>query len=151
MNRGSRRRWIAPAALVLAAFAGGAGAVTPGAEEDYVLHCRGCHGADGRGVSHRVPSLRDSLAPLMRLEEGRDFLMRVPGAANSSLSDAALAGVLNWLVVEFGGARVPADVHRFTGEEVSAARRRPLVGVHRARNEIAARLVAAGLARPEDY
>ena len=87
----------------------------------------------------------------MQLAEGRDFLMRVPGAANSSLSDEALAGVLNWLVREYGGESLPADVHRFTREEVAAARRHPLMGVRRSRNEVGARLVAAGLARPEDY
>ena len=139
------------AALALAAFAASAGAVAPGPEQDWILHCQGCHGADGRGASHRVPSLRDSVAPLMQLEAGRDFLMRVPGAANSSLSDAALAGVLNWLVGEFGGAGLPADLHRFTREEVAAARRQPMLAVRRSRNEVAARLVAAGLTRPEDY
>ena len=146
------RQFAVLAALAsLTAFATSAGAVEPGPEQDWILHCQGCHGADGRGASHRVPSLRDSVAPLMQLEEGRDFLMRVPGAANSSLSDEALAGVLNWLVGEFGDGGVPADVHRFTREEVAVARRHPMMGVRRCRNEVAARLVAAGLARPEDY
>ena len=138
-------------ALALAAFAANAAAVAPGPEQDWILHCQGCHGSDGRGASHRVPSLRDSVAPLMQIAEGRDFLMRVPGAANSSLSDEALAGVLNWLVGEFGGGGVPADAHRFTREEVAAARRHPMMAVRRSREDVAARLVAAGFARPEDY
>ncbi len=148
---GRSRGCLVVLGLALAAFATGTGAVPPGPELDWMLHCQGCHGADGRGAGHRVPSLRESVAPLMQIEEGRDFLMRVPGAANSALSDEALAGVLNWLVAEFGGNSVPAGVHRFSRGEVAAARRRPLMGVRRSRNEVAARLVAAGLARPEAY
>lgn len=143
-------RAVALGAVALALYGTGASAVPPGPELDWILHCQGCHGADGRGAKSHVPSLRDSVAPLMQLAEGRDFLMRVPGAANSALSDAELAGVLNWLVVEFGGAATPVDAHRFTAEEVRAARARPLLAVRRSRNEVAARLVAAGLARPED-
>ena len=146
-----RSRRLSALALALSAFAAAAGAVTPGPAQDWILHCRGCHGPDGEGASHRVPSLRDSVAPLMQIEEGRDFLMRVPGAANSSLSDAQLAAVLNWLAIEFGGARLPKDPHRFSREEVSAARRRPLLGVRRARDEVAERLKAAGLTGPQDY
>ena len=121
------------------------------AEQNYMLRCQGCHGAEGRGVAHKVPSLRDSVGKLVLTDDGRDFLMRVPGAANSPLSDAQLADVLNWLVLRFGGAALPKPAPGFTAADVTAARRLPLVGVHRARLEIAARLTAAGLTPPQDY
>ncbi len=121
------------------------------AEQNYVLRCQGCHGADGVGVAHKIPSLRDSVGKLIRRDDGRDFLLRVPGASNSALSDAALAGVLNWLVERFAGEEAGKGTPDFTAAEVMAARRRPLVGVHRARLEIATRLAAAGLSTPVDY
>ena len=121
------------------------------AGQDYTLRCQGCHGAEGIGVPHKVPSLRDSVGKLMHLDEGRDFLLRVPGASNSPLSDEALAGVLNWLVVRFGEADKATDARPFSAADVAAARRRPLVAVHRTRLEIATRLAQAGLAPPQDY
>ena len=121
------------------------------AQRDYVLYCQGCHGADGFGIEHRVPALRESVARLMQTDDGREFLLRVPGAANSALSDQALAAVVNWLVTRFDPA--PESLHRaeFSAAEVAAARRRPLVGVHRARLAISSRLTAAGLVAPDDY
>lgn len=119
--------------------------------QNFVLHCQGCHGVDGEGVAHRVPSLHDSVGSLVRLASGRDFLLRVPGSANSALPDEALADVINWVVTRYGGQPLPADRHRFTAAEVEAARRRPLLGVHRARREIAAELVASGIEPPSDY
>lgn len=121
-----------------------------GAERDYVLYCQGCHGADGAGLEHRVPALRESVARLMQTADGREFLLRVPGAANSALSDRALAAVANWLVTRFDPT---PSVQRaeFSAAEVAAARRRPLVGVHRARLAIASRLTAGGLEPPDDY
>jgi mono/diheme cytochrome c family protein len=121
-----------------------------GAERDYVLYCQGCHGADGSGIEHRVPALRESIARLMQTQDGREFLLRVPGAANSALSDQALAAVVNWLVTRFDAT---SSVQRaeFSAAEVAAARRRPLVGVHRARLTISSRLTAAGFVPPDDY
>jgi len=143
----------AGAVAVLALAGSGVGAQTPAsrAEQDYVLRCQGCHGADGQGAPHKVPAIRESLPKLMRLADGRDFLLRVPGATNSPLTDAELADVLNWLALRFRDASSPAELPRFSAADVSAARRRPLVGVHRQRRDLAVRMAAAGLASPEDY
>lgn len=119
------------------------------APQDFILHCQGCHGADGQGVPHKVPAIAESIPRLVAIEAGREFLMRVPGAASSRLPDERLAGVLNWLVERYAG---PAALKRpYTAEDVGAARRRPLAAVHRTRLEIAAQLAAAGLASPADY
>ena len=151
----ARRAW--PGLLLAASLVSGpaapVAAETPAssAEQNYVLRCQGCHGAEGRGVAHKVPSLQDSVGKLVRANDGRDFLMRVPGAANSPLTDAELAAVLNWLVVRFGGEELPKPAAVFTAAEVTAARRQPLIGVHRARLEITGRLTASGLPTPQDY
>jgi cytochrome c553 len=123
----------------------------PAPERDYVLHCRGCHGADGSGVAHRIPSLRGSLGRYMRSEEGRDFVMRVPGAANSALSDTALAAVLNWMAMRFAGEELAGEVRWFTATEVAPARRRPLLAVRAERSAVVRRLAAAGIDIPDEY
>lgn len=148
MSRG--RQLFAIAATLLGALgAVGARGADEGAAQDYVLHCQGCHGVDGNGVAHRVPALRETLPLLVTLDEGRDFVMRVPGAASSRLSDARLAAVLNWLLVRYGG---PDAMRReFTADEVGAGRHRPLAGVRAARAAVAARLAAQGTPLPVDY
>ena len=90
---------------------------TTTAAHDYVLSCAGCHKLDGSG-SARVPSLHDTGTVLARTG-GRDYLLRVPGAAQAPLSDARLAAVLNYVLTEFGGA---APAPPFGAEEVAAAR-----------------------------
>src|SRR5258708_16577590 len=69
--------------------------------QDYMLHCMGCHGTQAQGVPGKIPPLANALSRFMRTAAGRDYVLRVPGAANSALSDTQLAAVLNWLAVTF--------------------------------------------------
>ena len=94
----------------------------PPVREDYVLHCSACHGPTGTGVDGVVPGL-DAVGDILSRPGGRDYLMRVPGAAQAPLDDARLARLLGWIVEHFGGvAAEPA----FTAAEVGLARRAPL-------------------------
>lgn len=150
----NRARVAFAAAGLIAMPAGTAareGPAAASAEQNYVLHCRGCHGADGAGVAHRVPPLRGTLGRFMRSSEGREFVLRVPGAANSRLPDAALAAVMNWAAVTFAGGEATADLRWFTAEEVAAARRRPLLAVRNTRGEVVRRLAASGIVIADDY
>ena len=95
------------------------------ARADYVLQCAGCHRVDGRGSTrHGIPDFRDSVGHFTRLPAGREYLIRVPGAAQSQLSDADLAAVLNWVLASFSAAQLPADFQPYTQAEVAAARAR---------------------------
>jgi mono/diheme cytochrome c family protein len=118
--------------------------------EDYMLYCMGCHGADARGVPGKVPPLAGSLAVFMRTAAGRDYVLRVPGAANSALSDAQLCAVLNWLADRYGapGSERPAA---FTAAEVAASRHVPLTSVQATRREVVRQLATTGSAPPGDY
>ena len=78
---------LAATGLAASALAGAAHA-SPG--EDYMLYCMGCHGAEAQGVPGRIPPLAGALARFMRTSEGRNYVLRVPGAANSVLSDGRL-------------------------------------------------------------
>lgn len=140
----------AAAALVAAAFLSAAHA-SP--EQDYILYCMGCHGDQAQGVAGKVPPLAGSVALFMRTAEGRNYVLRVPGAANSALADAQLAAVLNWLAQRFPP---PADAGAppgapFTAAEVSELRRAPLADVKERRREVVRSLAASGPAPPADY
>src|SRR5579864_3959782 len=91
----SKRRLDAAALLLLGVW-GLAQGYEPAV--NYMLHCMGCHTPDGAGEPGRVPSLRDTLVPFAGVPAGRRFLVQVPGSAQSKLSDAELAEVLNWMV-----------------------------------------------------
>lgn len=97
----------------------------------YLLHCQGCHLADGSGLPGSVPSLV-GVARFATRPEGRAYLIGVPGSAQAPLSDAELARVLNWLLAEFGPAEVAARVARFDAAEVARART-PLADVEAVR------------------
>lgn len=139
-------------ALLLTAVAGfSSGAVRASPAQEYMLYCMGCHGAQAQGVPGKVPPLAHSIGLFMRTAAGRDYLLRVPGAANSALSDAQLAAVLNWLALEFNSEELTADMPKFTAAEVGARRHVPLGSVLAARREVVRGLAATGAAPPADY
>ena len=63
-------------------------ALAPIRSTDYMLHCRGCHGPDGAGLPGAAPYFRGQLARFLSVPGGREYLVRVPGTAQSELSDA---------------------------------------------------------------
>ena len=135
------------AGLIAAAF--GALAVA-GPAQDYTLFCMGCHGADAQGVPGKVPPLAGAVSLYMRTAEGRNYVLRVPGAANSALPDAQLAAVLNWLAERYGASGQPPPVP-FTTEEVARTRHLPLADVKATRREVVRALAASGAAPRPDY
>jgi cytochrome c553 len=118
--------------------------------QDYMLYCMGCHGAQAQGVPGKIPPLAGALALFMRTADGRDYVLRVPGAASSALPDAQLAAVLNWLATSYGapGDPLPAP---FTVDEVTSVRRMPLADVQVRRREVVRSLAASGAAPPAQY
>jgi hypothetical protein len=112
--------------------------LTPPVQANYMLNCMGCHLADGSGAAGKVPSVRDSLVTLSGSSAGRRYLVQVPGASQSPLSDLELAQVLTWMVRNLSARPVPPDFTDFTAAEVAANRSSPLVNVREAR----ARLLA---------
>jgi cytochrome c553 len=141
------RRAVA-AACALSAFVGPGAQASPA--QDYILNCMGCHGTQAEGVPGKVPPLANMLSRFMRTPEGRDYILRVPGAANSALSDSQLAAVLNWLAVTYDSP--PAtNLAPFTREEVSAVRRKPLISVLAARSAVVRSLATTGSAPAAQY
>lgn len=93
---------------------------------NYTLHCMGCHKSDGSGQGHIVPSFRGNIGRFLSTPGGRDYLVRVPGTAQSLLSDRETAELLNWVVREFDAEHVPDDFRPYTAAEVGRLRAVPL-------------------------
>lgn len=121
-------------ALCVVLLAASASAYGP--ETNYVIHCQGCHLADGAETPGKVPGLADQVARFLGTPDGRAYLGRVPGVANAPLSDAELATLLNWTLRRFDAAHVPSDFAPYGAEEIGALRRDPLVDVTRERTRI---------------
>jgi mono/diheme cytochrome c family protein len=116
-----------------------------------MLYCMGCHGAQAQGVPGKIPALANALGRYMRSPAGREYVLRVPGAANSVLSDAQLAAVLNWVAVQFSAGDLSGDEAWFTADEVTRSRHTPLADVRGTRREVVRALAASGAAPPSDY
>jgi hypothetical protein len=131
-------------------IAAAAGAQDPAV--DYMLQCQGCHRADGSGSPGAVPDLRDSLARFLSVPGGREYLVRVPGAAQSPLSDERLAALLDWMLREFGPAEAAAGSAPYRADEVAGWRAQPYLEVEPVRRELLRRIdaAAAPYARSQD-
>jgi hypothetical protein len=118
---------------VLLAIAASAGADP---RSDYLMHCAGCHLADAAGKPPYVPSLAGPLGRIAASPAGRDYLARVPGAAQAPIDDARLAAVLNWLLFEFNGDTLPQRFRPLSGAEVAKSRSRVLADPLKLRAEL---------------
>jgi len=143
----------APLAGLAAAAIAGVAAAGPAAAESprvlYMLHCQGCHLADGAGKPGEVPALAGSLGRFLEVEGGRAYLVQVPGSAHSPLSDAELAGVLNWMLASFGPEPAEPARHPYDAAEVARWRATPLVDVAAARALLLRRIARDAPPAPE--
>jgi hypothetical protein len=139
-----RARPLAIACAWLACGSAGSQAQAYEPAINYMLQCRGCHGPVGLGEPGRVPAVRATLRRFASLPAGRRFMVQVPGAAQSQLSDAELAELLNWMVLNLG-ERSSGNTDGFqpyTQAEVARYRRTPLVNVRSERARLLASLAA---------
>ncbi|MBU3071291.1 cytochrome C [Aestuariicella sp. G3-2] len=97
---------------------------------DYMMHCQGCHLPEGQGFPLRdVPRIKNHLGKFLHVEGGREFLIQVPGSAQSDLNDSRLTAVINWMLITFSQTELPDNFQPYTVTEVSRLRRSPLVEV----------------------
>ena len=123
-------------ALALLTFAFGLAAAGAGSaaspQFNYILHCQGCHLADGGATPGKIPPLIGT-GRFLAVEGGREFLVRVPGVSLSIVPDDELAELINWMLFRFSADDVPADFEPYTAEEVGRYRQEPLVEVETVR------------------
>jgi cytochrome c551/c552 len=115
---------------------------------NYILHCQGCHLADGSGTPGKVPALKDHAGRFLQVPGGREYLVQVPGTSQSALSDAEVAAVLNWILQNFSKSELPEDFAPYTEKEISRSRQHPLADVKEIRSELLAKIVASQDAAP---
>ena len=92
---------------------------------NYQLQCAGCHLPQGQGAPRNdVPRMTGFVGNFLRVDGGREFLVRVPGVAQSALDDGQLAELLNWILARDGmaGASTPEDAAPYTRAEVERIR-----------------------------
>jgi hypothetical protein len=125
---------------VLSSADAGAGLTPRGS---YLLYCGGCHGLNGVSNSRLVPDLKDQAGYFLNLPEGRRYLVRLPNVAFSTTSDQALTELLNYVVLDLGGAGAPMHAKPYTVREVSHLRHMPLseVSLAQLRQQMVATLI----------
>jgi hypothetical protein len=90
-----------------------------------MIHCQGCHLPDAVGFSGRVPRMKDFAGYFLHSNEGREFLIRVPGVSTASLPDDQIAELINWLLLTYSAPQLPVDFQPFTELEVASLRGNP--------------------------
>ena len=110
------------------------------AEVNYMLHCQGCHLPQAEGFEGKVPPMKDFVGYFLHSEEGRAFLIRVPGVAQSAINDTELAELMNWILGRFSERQLPADHRPFTTVEVAELRKSPVADPERTRLRILERI-----------
>ena len=111
----------------------------------FTLHCAGCHQLDGSGATDiGVPRMKGVIGNFLRLPEGRDFLVQVPGSAQSSLNDAQLATELNWIISTMAEQSMPPDFQPYSETEVHQLRSHRPENITAVRKKITDELRALG-------
>lgn len=114
------RTVLLPIACLLSLTASESAVADP--RSDYLLHCAGCHRPSGAGLPPDVPTLIGELGRLVEIPEGREYLVRVPGASQAPVSDSQLAAIINWILLELNAETLPANFKPFSADEVARGR-----------------------------
>ncbi len=117
----------------------------------YLTSCGGCHGVEGVSAPRAVPTLRHLTGSFLCTRQGRQYIVRLPDVALSSLSDRMLTRVMNWVVFDLGGpAAAGRDARPYTVAEVARLRREPLTqtGLTAYREQVVAHVEARCAAAP---
>ena len=95
----------------------------------YMLHCQGCHLADGSGLPGKVPPMQNLVGKFLAVPGGREYLVQVPGSSLSPLDDAVLAELLNWLLLSMSAQDLPPDFQPYSENEVQQLRSETMLDV----------------------
>ena len=101
---------------------------------DYLLHCSGCHLPSGEGAEG-VRGLNE-LGPIVARPGGRAYLVQVPDASQTPITNADLTRITNWVLKEFNSPTLPQGFQPLTEDEVAKARKVTLLDPRKRRAEI---------------
>lgn len=112
---------------------------------NYLHYCAGCHLADGTGKpSNGIPNMRGVLGEFLRVDGGREFIIKVPGVSHTPLADSDIAALMNWLLDGIAAPSKPPNTRPYTAEEVTRLRSQRMVDIPGTRKDIVERLERAG-------
>ena len=111
------------------------------ARVNFALYCAGCHTMSGKGSPGIVPDLGEYLGQFAQNPESRAFLVQVPGASSSPLSNAELAEVTNWILYTMNAEQLRKDFKPYTTAEVAKYRENPLLDVIPVRDMLVEKIV----------
>jgi hypothetical protein len=151
--RTARSLLAASVSLVLVVFCVAADSGAVGARDKYILFCAGCHGMEGEGGGggggmKRIFPFAPALGVFLNDSQGRAYLANVGGVTSAGMTDVETAAVLNYILLSFGQASLPATFAPYTPEEIRALRASRVHDPLALRREIAARLERVGLQLP---
>ncbi|MGI9229346.1 MAG: c-type cytochrome [Gammaproteobacteria bacterium] len=106
------------------------------ARQNYILNCQGCHLSDGSGSRGGAPRMNGFTGNFLHVPGGREYIVQVPGVASAAISDADLAGVINWVLVNFSKEQLPDNFQPYTAAEVGSLRRSALINVEQVRSQL---------------
>lgn len=113
---------------------------------NFVLKCMGCHLSDGSGMpASGIPDFVGKVGVFAAVPEGRAYLLHVPGVIGSSLTDAQIADVLNYIMDTWAGASLPDNYVPFDASEVSELRQKDIGNAVNYRRVVVEKLEALGL------
>ncbi len=110
------------AVALLMVFTSNAGANEQRARVNYMIHCQGCHLPEAAGYPGKVPRMKNFVGYFLHSQEGREFIVRVPGVSTSSLPNDELTELMNWLLLTYSAPQLPKNFVPFTVDEVAALR-----------------------------
>ena len=126
----------------------GIGKACAGENVDYLyrLHCSRCHGFDSEGSKLGcIPPFSGIVGHFAGTPDGRLYLVRVPGVANAALPGSETAGLLNYVLRNWGRREIAPGARNFTAEEARELRDVRVDDVAALRPTLAATLAKHGL------
>jgi len=130
------------AVAVLIGFTSDAGADEQRARVNYMTHCQGCHLPEAVGYPGKVPRMRDFVGYFLHSQEGREFIIRVPGVSTSALRNDQVTELMNWLLLAYSAEQLPKNFVPFTVDEVATLRPDPEPDPEATRKGILERIAA---------
>jgi len=115
---------------------------------NYQLQCAGCHLDHGQGsAANDTPRMQGFVGNFLKVEGGREFLVRVPGISQSALNDGQIADQLNWLLARDGmaGASSPEQWPPYSAAEVHQVRARSMLNLPNVRAGLIQAMRAQGI------
>jgi hypothetical protein len=101
-------------------------------------------GSPGAGI----PDFREFIGAFARDDEGRTYVLQVPGVQSANLNDSDTAAVINYVMKTWGGKSLPPNYVEFTADEVAARRAHKVQDIVAFRRKVVARLQHRGFVMP---